>query len=151
MPYQTEFSIRPLLQKSTFELFGFIKTELPEDCSRCGLDFKLVISEKFRGLLMPELEQPRNAKYAKTNHVSDAHEDGPAVIEYGGNQFHSGDYLHEIIAMAIPFTPSPAEDKSGNCSLCGKDVRTSSFGYEDKGVLQPANPFAALKDLKPKI
>ena len=145
--YLTEFTIRPL-QAGTFELNGFIKTKLDEDCSRCGLDFQLAIDEKFRELLIPDQTVPRNSKFAKANHVSDMHAEGPSVVEYQGHHFNAGEYMHEVVAMAEPFTPAPACTADGKCSLCQKPVSDEKFSYEDPGFEEPVSPFAALKNIK---
>jgi uncharacterized protein len=145
--FQTEFTIRPL-QAGTFELAGFIKTNLPEDCSRCGLDFQMPVEENFRELLIPEQEIPRNSKFAKANHMSDMHNEGPSVIEYQGHHFNAGEYLHEVVALAEPYIPAPACTADGNCSLCKNPVSNEEFRYEDPGFDTPTSPFATLKNIK---
>jgi uncharacterized protein len=146
-PYQTEFTIRPL-QAGTFELTGFIKTSLHEDCSRCGIDFELAVDQKIKEMLIPEQELPRNSKFAKANHVSDMHNDGPSVYEYQGHHFNAGEYFHEIVAMSEPYTPAPACTSDGNCSVCKKPVSDEKFSYEDPGFEEPVSPFADLKNIK---
>lgn len=145
--YNSEFTIRPL-QAETFELTGFIKTALPEDCSRCGLDFQMAIEENFRELLIPEQNIPRNGKFSRTNHVSDLHAEGPSVVEYQGHHFNAADYIHEVVGLAEPLTPAPACNDQGECSLCGKNVFGEKFSYEDPGFEAPKSPFAALKNIK---
>jgi uncharacterized metal-binding protein YceD (DUF177 family) len=146
-PYQSEFFIRPM-SSGTFELKGFIRTETAEQCSRCGLDFQLKIDEAFTELLMPDLEQPRDAKYAKANHISDMADSGPSVYEYTGHHFLAGEYLHGVIALAQPFTPCPPKNSKGDCSVCLKPVDEKPFTYEDEGFDGPRSPFAALKNIK---
>ena len=68
--YETEFFIKPLNSKD-FELSGKIKTTMPEQCSRCGIDFNFPVNEKFHEILIPKQYQPRGGKYSKVNHVSD--------------------------------------------------------------------------------
>jgi uncharacterized protein len=146
-PHESEFLIRPL-SSGTFELKGFIRTQTPELCSRCGLDFKLPIDQEFTEMLMPALNQPRDAKYAKANHVSDMERGGPSVYEYSGHHFNAGEYLHEVIALAQPLTPCPPRDPQGDCTVCLKPVDDKPFSYEDPGFEEPAPPFAALKNMK---
>ncbi len=146
-PYQTEFTIRPL-QAGTFELTGFIKTSLAEDCSRCGIDFDLAVDQKIKELLIPEQQLERTSKFAKANHVSDMHNEGPSVYEYQGHHFNAGEYFHEVIALAEPYTPAPACTSDGNCSLCKKPVSDEKFSYEDPGFEEPTSPFASLKNIK---
>lgn len=148
-PYSTEFYIRPLAA-GTFELSGFVKTEIPEDCSRCGLDFKFNVNEKFRELLMPELQSPRNSQYSKVNHLSDMNTTDLDVAEYQGNHFNAGEYIHELVAITEPVNPAPEEDEKGDCRVCKLKVRGKTFGYEDKvpEIEQPQSPFSVLKNLK---
>ncbi|MEZ0392597.1 MAG: DUF177 domain-containing protein [Pseudobdellovibrionaceae bacterium] len=145
--YQAEFTIRPL-QAGTFELVGQVQTQLPEDCSRCGLDFDQPINESFKELLLPEQEIPRNSKFTKANHFSDMTGQGPSVVEYQGHHFNAGDYLHEVIGISEPLTPAPPCDAQGNCSLCKKPVQGQKFGYEDPGFEKSETPFAGLKNIK---
>lgn len=147
IPYQSEFTLRPL-QGGTFELAGWIRTEINEDCSRCGLDFPLKVQEKFKELLMPELSVPRTAKYAKVNHVSDLAAKGPDVVEYHGHHFNAGEYIHEVVAIAEPYNPAPECDSAGNCSVCKKNVSEVKTSYEDPGFEAPTSPFASLKGIK---
>lgn len=146
-PYTAEFSIRPL-QAGTFELVGTMKTHLPEDCSRCGLDFQMPVEEKFRELLLPEQTIPRNSKFAKANHISDMNGQGPDVVEYQGHHFNAGEFLHEVVALAEPFTPAPPCNAQGECTLCKKPVKDETFKYEDPGFEKPTTPFDALKNIK---
>jgi uncharacterized protein len=146
-PYSTEFTIRPL-QSGTYELTGFIRTEIPEDCSRCGVDFDMPLDEKFKELLIPEQPLPRNSKYTKANHLSDMHEDQLSVIEYPGHHFEAGEYLHEVVGLAEPLIPAPPCDAQGNCTKCSKNVKDMVFKYEDQGFETPEQPFSVLKNIK---
>lgn len=147
-PYQAEFFIRPLNSKD-YELQGSIKTQIPEACSRCGLDFNLNVDDRFRAILIPRQEETRTGKYARVNHVSESLEEGPEVSEYDGNIFEMGEYLHERVALAAPFNPVAPEDANGDCSVCKIPLKGHSFSYdevmpEDK----PENPFQVLKNIK---
>jgi uncharacterized protein len=145
-----QFTIRPLNSKD-FEMTGTIKTALPEQCSRCGIDFDFPISEKFHEILIPKQDQPRGGKYSKVNHLSDQHEtEGPGSVEYDdGMHFNIGDYLHEVAALAAPFNPSGPEDENGDCSICKIPVRGRSFSYnEEMPSEKPQNPFSVLKNIK---
>jgi uncharacterized protein len=145
-PYSVEFTILPL-NPGTFDLRGTIQTELPEDCSRCGLDFTFKVSTSFHELLMPELDTPRDAKFAKANHYSDQLHQGPDVVEYQGNHFLVGEYMHEVVALAEPFNPAPEQDSEGNCRLCKIPVKDQLFSFEEK-LPAPETPFAVLKKIK---
>jgi uncharacterized protein len=146
IPHKTEFALRPL-EGGTFELTGFVQTELPDQCSRCGLDFNLRIDEIFKEILMPELEQPRNAKYAKANHFSDLKTDVPSVVEYQGHHFDMGEYLHEVVGLSQPYSAAPTIDEKGDCSLCMINMKEKNFNY-DEDFVKPESPFSALKNVK---
>lgn len=144
--YEAKFTVRPL-PSATYDLQGTIRTKMPEDCSRCGQDFKWAVNEIFKELLMPELDQPRNSHFAKPNHVSDMTNEGPSVAGYRGQQFDIGEYLHEVVALSLPTVPAPPEDTEGRCSTCKIMVRGCTFGFEEKVEIK-SNPFAILGQLK---
>lgn len=144
--YLAQFSIRPLAA-GTYELVGTVKSTVPEACSRCGLDFKWPVEERFREMLIPEIIPERNEHFAKANHISDHNNAGPSVAEYQGHHFQMGDYLHEIIGLALPTVPAPPVDADGKCGTCLIDVRGKSFGYEEQ-MEKPVSPFAVLRQLK---
>lgn len=148
MNYDVEIEIRPIENNKNFEFFGFIKTTLPEQCSRCGLDFKLPMHLKFKEILMPKMGQPRDSHYMKANHYSDLNNDGPSVTEYEGHHFELGEYLHEALALNEPFAPAPEEDKQGDCSVCKISLKGKTFGYEEHMEGQKESPFSVLKNVK---
>lgn len=147
--YQADFSIRPINSKD-FQLIGKIATKAPELCSKCGFDILLPIKVSFTEILIPPQPDDRVGKYAKVNHISEINESGPSSTEYGSNQsFNMGEYLHEIVALNLPFIPVPEKDEKGNCLDCGKTLISEVFSYDEK--IEPdvkANPFDALKNLK---
>ena len=145
--YSAEFIIRPLSTEGTFEMQGFIRTVVPEQCSRCGLDFKLNLDELFKEILIPEQNLPRNGKFAKPNHVSDQTNDTLSAVEYQGNQFNMGEYLHEVVGLAIPFSPAPEISANGDCVACKISLKNQSFNY-DEDFEKPESPFSALKNIK---
>ncbi len=147
--HEAEFFIKPLSTSKDFELVGTIKTKLPETCARCGNEIPFAIDEKFHEILIPKQDQPRGSKYSKVNHVSDLPEGGPETVEYEGNLFDIGEYLHEMVALAAPFNAVPPEDDKGDCSICKIPVRGQTFSYDEKMPEEkPQNPFAALKNIK---
>ncbi len=148
-PYQVEFHVRPMNSRD-FELTGNLKAASKEQCSRCGIEFKFDIVEKFHSILIPEQPQDRNGKYARVNHISESIEVGPTVAEYPSNfMFDIGEYIHEVIALAVPFNPAPIEDAKGNCIECKIPVHEKQFSYEDQLPKEDKpNPFAVLKNIK---
>lgn len=147
-PFHAEFFIKPMNSRD-FEMSGSISTTLPEDCSRCGIEFQLKIQPTFREIIIPHQEIDRTGKYTKVNHISEALEDGPSVVEHNGLTFDMGEYLHEVVAIAAPFNPVGPENEKGDCSICGIRVRGRNFGYnEEIPAEKPESPFAALKNIK---
>ena len=147
-PYDIQFNIHPL-SSGNYTLSGQVKTKAPEECSRCGIDFKLSILKTFKTILMPEQEENRTDQYSKSNHISDTPEIELDVYEYSGNSFNAGEFFHELIGLEIPFVPVPETGKDGNCLECKKPVSSKPFSYEE-AMPQPESPFTQLKDLKIK-
>jgi uncharacterized protein len=149
-PYNIEFTIRPLDGSSgTYDLTGTMKTELPEQCSRCGLDYDMAVDERFHYLMVPELETPRDAKFSKANHFSDLHEENLEVAEYQGTSFNVGEFFHELVALSEPLIPSPAPNEKGDCRVCQIPLKGRSFNYDEEiGESAKNKPFEALKGIK---
>jgi uncharacterized protein len=148
VPYQIELTIRPLEASSgAYDLTGSIQTQLPEQCSRCGLDYEMAVNEKIHHLMMPVLETPRDAKFLKPNHFSDLHEE-LEVTEYQGTSFNVGEFFHEVVALAQPLIPRPAADEKGNCGVCKIPVKGKSFSYDEEMSVATHKPFNALKGIK---
>lgn len=152
--FEAQFSIRPMNSKD-FELVGLITTKAPEFCSRCGDDILFPVKASFHEILIPPQPMDRTGKYARVNHISESIEDGPTSTEYGANQiFDMGEYLHEVIGLAVPLNPIPAPDASGRCSECAEAFADQPFSYDESLEDQPLesakkpNPFEVLKNLK---
>lgn len=147
--YKADLFIRPINSKD-FEMTGSIKTLTKEDCSRCGVDFQFPVSEKIHELLIPPQPIDRQGKYARVNHISESVTDGPTVSEYNDQgYFDVGEHLREVVAIAIPFNPAPAEDSQGNCVSCQLKVCDMFFSYDEKiPESESPKPFEVLKNLK---
>jgi uncharacterized protein len=151
--YEVDFTIRPINSKD-FELVGRIVAQAPEVCSRCGVDILFPVQVSFREILIPPQPTERLGHYARVNHVSEIHDDGPSSTEYGHNQiFDIGEYLHEAVALNIPTTPIPSSEAEGRCAECREIFKDKPFVY-DEGFGEPLlsevkpNPFDVLKNLK---
>lgn len=147
--YKAEFFIRPINSRD-FEMTGTIVTKAPEQCSRCGIDFPFEIQKSFHEILIPHQPEERTGRYKRVNHLSDAPDQGPGSVEYDASMnLDMGEYIHETVAIAIPFNPAPVETDKGDCGFCGDKVRGRSFGYnETMPGEQVKNPFTVLKNLK---
>lgn len=148
-PHEALFIIRPINSRN-FELTGTIKSEVPEQCSRCGLDFDFDIDLKFLEILIPSQPEDRTGRYAKVNHVSETEQAGPGASEYAADDtFDMGEFLHGQIAISVPFNPAPPEDAKGDCRTCGVKVRGRTFSYDEvMPEEKPQSPFSVLKGLK---
>ncbi|MGZ3797949.1 MAG: DUF177 domain-containing protein, partial [Pseudobdellovibrionaceae bacterium] len=126
-----------------------IQTEIPEECSRCGIDFCLKVKPLLRAILIPRQLDDRTGKYVKVNHISEALNDGPATAEHDGMVFDLGEFIHEAVAIAAPFNPVGPVDEKGDCTVCGITVKGRSFGYDEEFPKEkPESPFAVLKNIK---
>jgi uncharacterized protein len=145
-PYSVEMFIRPI--GNAYELRGFIRTEMPALCSKCGWDLNLPIEKKFNEILLKEEAAPRNSHSVHGNHSIDFLSEGPSVTPYTGQVFYISDFVHEALALAEPFYPSCGD---GNCThlqdVLNKQAELArSFAEADSKESHPA--FAVLKNLK---
>ena len=148
--YEVQFYIKPVNSRD-YMMTGTLKTMVPEACSLCGIDFNMPIEVKINEILIPPQADDRKGHYARVNHVSDAdsNEGMPQAVEYAENEhFDMGEYVHEAIAITIPFKPVPDADEKGDCRVCGLNQKTHNFSYDEKMEDEKPNPFAVLKNLK---
>ncbi|MBC7420757.1 MAG: DUF177 domain-containing protein [Bdellovibrio sp.] len=148
LPYDVKIYIKPINTKD-FEMTGTIRATTSEDCSRCGIDFDYSIDKKIHEILIPFMEDDRTSQYARSSTPISEESSAMSVINYKSSQIDLGDYVHEAIALDIPFNPAPSCTKSGECTLCHKNFGNQPFIYDEKmGEEAKPNPFKALKDLK---
>ncbi len=146
--YDVDLFIKPLPQ-NTFQISGHIRTQLPEDCGKCGDPFSWSMSETVRTLLVPSIAHQRGDKYAKPNHLSDHEElDAPDAYNYRWPNLEMGEFVHEIIALAEPAYPHPPIKADGKCSLCDKNIGIEVINFEDPGFEKPKSPLTELKKIK---
>jgi uncharacterized protein len=147
--FSVEFTIRPVNSRD-FLLTGSIKTQAPEPCSLCGIEFKLPIKCLINEILIPHQPQGRNSQYARVNHVSDASDQGTQSFEYEpSGELDMAAYVHEMVGLAIPLNPKPEADSKGDCSICKLNFETHNFGFDEvMPAEKPENPFAILKGIK---
>lgn len=151
-PYTVELSITPLDQAGTYHVDGRIQAQWPEACSKCADEFKFKINQSFHDILIPKLEMPRNGSTSKPQHLEHTSAGTDTAYEYEENHFELGEFLHEIITLAIPLAPQPEVEPNGNCSLCHKnsDQILALFGVKAENEASPArpSPFEVLRNLK---
>lgn len=138
--YTINLYIKPLNSRD-FIVNGNILSGRKEQCSRCAEDFYLKITKKINEILIPSQEQDRTSKYAKSSIKVDETDEEVSVTEYSKQQFDLSEFLHEAIALEIPFTP--------RCEGCSKPENDKTFIYDEKmGEDVKPNPFQALKGIK---
>ena len=141
--YDVNLDIKPLNSKD-FTVTGSILTKTAEQCSKCAEDFDLVIDKKVREILIPNQDDDRTGKYAKTSSTlvtADSNETNMSVTEYSKLQFDLGEFIHEAIALEVPFNP--------HCPACQKLKNDKPFIYdENMGEEIKPNPFQTLKGIK---
>lgn len=140
--YEVNLDIKPLNSKD-FSATGTVVTKTHEQCSRCAEDFDLPISKRINEILIPSQTEDRTGKYAKTSPtvVSSEDENNVSVTEYSKQQFDMGEFIHEAVAIEVPFNPK--------CPICEKQGSEQPFIYDEKMSEETKqNPFEALKGLK---
>lgn len=148
-PYEVDLFIKALNNRD-YSIVGKLKTNTIEQCSSCGVDFNFSVNKKLNDFLIPKQDNTdRTGRYAKSSHISEADSETPDTVEYEGQSFDLAEYIHEAIALEVPFNPKPAVNDNGDCSLCHKSCGLKPFSYDEKlGDDELKNPFQALKGLK---
>lgn len=146
-PYNVNLYIKPINTKD-FQLTGHIEASTEEDCSRCGEDFKFNVQKKLNEILIPHQDEDRTGKYARSSTPISESYDGLSVSSYQSLQFDLSEFIHEAIAIEVPFNPAPP-CSGGKCTLCHVDVDAKPFVYDEEmsEEVKP-NPFQVLKDIK---
>jgi uncharacterized protein len=148
--YSVQFFIKPL-NNSDFVMTGQVSTRTKEICSLCGDTFNFQTKAQINEILIPKAIDKDHEKQSRANHISEQDENAPAVSEYKGEVFELGDFIHEAIALSIPFNPKPELTANGDCSVCLKSTPTHALIYDENvSIIEKVNPFLALKDLKLK-
>lgn len=139
--YQIDLTIRPLNSRD-YDLTGQLATQIPEQCSRCGDHFQLQVNQRLHEILIPAVPTDRKDKSSRSTAITTSEDDQfeVSVSEYSNSQFNVGEYLHEAVALQIPFAPI--------CQAC-EPKKDELFIYDEKmGEEEKPNPFQALKGLK---
>jgi uncharacterized protein len=139
-PYEIKLFVKPMNTKD-FEMTGSVATTAAAQCSLCAEDFDLSLNRQIREILIPNQELDRTGKYAKSTTISAVEDETYSVSHYSKQQYDLGEFIHEAIALEIPFKPL--------CAKCIKRENDQIFIYDEKmGEEIKPNPFQALKGLK---
>ena len=139
-----KFTIRPM--GNAFEIRGQFWADMALVCSRCALDFKQKVSEKFHEILVIENELPRNGKLAKPNHTTELLNEGPFFSEVRSNTFDISEFLHEIIALAEPLSPTGKPNCDDSCEFYQQAIKEGWLSPEAEPTAN--QPFKVLDQLK---
>lgn len=146
--FEVQLFIKPLPQ-STFQVTGRIKTQLPEDCGKCGDPFLWPVDQKVNELLVPNISHQRGDKYQKPNHLSDTIElSDVEAYNYTWPYLNVGDFVHEIIVIAEPAYPHPPIKPNGQCSFCDRIIGKDPIQYEEPGFEKVKTGLTDLKKIK---
>jgi len=146
--FNIQLFIKPLNTRD-FILTGQIKTRTEENCSRCGDAFQFSVSKKVKEILIPKQEVDRTGKYSKSSVAISEQDADNDVVEYENNQFDVGEFIHEAIALEVPFAPMPATKPNGDCTICERSPSKSKMLYDEKMSDETkTNPFESLKNIK---
>lgn len=138
--YSVHMFIKPLNTKD-FTVTGNVSTKRREQCSRCAEDFDQKIRKNLNEILIPHQEQDRTGKYSKSQVMLGSETEEVSVTEYNKQQFDVAEFVHEAIALEIPFV--------AYCDSCQKKEDSETFIYDEKmSEDSKPNPFQALKGLK---
>jgi uncharacterized protein len=140
-PYDISLYIKPISSKD-FDVTGQVSTQTSELCSRCGEDFQFNVKKTIHEILIPDPGEDRTGKYAKTSAVKlNTAEETLTVSSYKSSQFDLGEFVHEAVALEVPFNPI--------CQKCEKSTEEKPFIYDEKMSEEAKpNPFQSLKGLK---
>lgn len=136
--YQVEITLRPL--GNVFEISGLIKTNRDISCSRCARDIKQAINKPFTELIVIEDDRPRKTRSGHVSNESLA--SGPYCNYVKSEVFSLTDFIHEQIATEETFLVE--------CGLPDCEDLLSQYQGELPPENEKNNPFAVLKNLKPK-
>lgn len=144
--FDIDFTIRPINSKD-YHLSGRLAAASPQDCSRCGEAFKYSLNKALTEVLIPKTNRDFSGKYSKPNHIIQDSESSIDYVEFKNEEFDVASYIHEAIAIDIPFNPSPALDDKQSCTLCHKSFEKGAFEYNEEMGVEKKNPFGGLKDI----
>ncbi len=133
--FEITFFIKPI--DESFEIKGAFAAQKNELCCRCSQKFSLPLNDQFHEWLMIKNEPTKSSKYIKSNHFIEFQESDTITI-YSSNDFNLDEYLHEILAAAIPYYPK--------CEKC--QLNNEPFHYDEPLTESQKSPFEVLKKIR---
>ena len=126
---------------------GVLTGALDLECSRCLVRYREPLRESFRLVLEPAgtrvPAEPEAARALARRGICLGDE-----LEMGwfqGYEIDLGDFVREVLTLALPVQPLCREDCRGLCPHCGVDRNTSPCDCDEQ---RAKSPFAKLEALK---
>lgn len=137
-PYSVDLFIQPM--GNVFSISGDLHTKVGTQCARCGRDMDHPVDENFSELIVVEKPRPRSSS------TSHSLADGSSVYcnHITGNSFSLGEFVHEQIAANEPYVVRC------NREDCEDHLQSTQGPLPTPAELPKENPFAVLKNFKPK-
>lgn len=133
--YKVELHLKSL--GNAFEITGKINTQMNLVCAHCGREMGFPIADQFTELIVVMSELPRASHSSHTGHQ---HEDGPYCHYSSHYQFDLGEFTHEHLAAAEPYTPYCGQ---ADCEAFFK----AATAHEENERPSSSSPFADLQNL----
>ncbi len=147
--YHVEFTIRPI--GNVYELRGHSKTSTSDVCSKCGYDIDVPLKTNFNEILVRDEAEYRKSHSAQGNQSVDFLAEGPTVTYYQGEQFDAGEFVHEAIAVSVPFYPTCGVEQCENLEEIRKKRAELEAEFRKADEVVAGHPgFAALKNWQGK-
>ena len=126
---------------------GTVSGALELECGRCLVRYGHPLREPFRLVLEPAGSRvPAEPQAAKAlAHQGMCLGDELETGWYQGHEIDLGDFLREVLTLAMPVQPLCKEECLGLCPRCGADRNAGPCGCDEQ---RASSPFAALKALK---
>ena len=126
---------------------GELSGALDVECGRCLVRYREPLREPFRLVLEPAgtrvPAEPESARALARHGLCLGDE-----LEMGwfqGHEIDLGDFIREVLTLALPVQPLCREDCRGLCPHCGADRNASPCHCDDQHA---KSPFAKLEALK---
>jgi uncharacterized protein len=108
--YSVDFFIQPM--GNAYEVRGKLSSSISGECSRCGWEIEIPIDRKINEILIADVEDDhRKTQSVHGNHSLDYNAEGPGMTMVKADIFDVSEFVHEAIALAIPFYPTCKEEK----------------------------------------
>ena len=136
--YEAHLHLQPT--GNIYSITGNIQTRLQTQCSRCGRDMKHPVQNTFSELIIVEKPRPRNSE--SSHFIS---EDASIYCNYiHSTSFNIEEFIHEHIASSEPYVVECLRND------CEKQVLEAQKKVKAPSEIAKENPFAVLKNFKPK-